>query len=355
MNRTACILSVLLIFVFWGGNLPAYGNSTEIHGLVLRTDANGDVVINKGREDNIQVGTILYVTRLAKPIGKIKVAVINQYNSACTVEEILPGNQFNRGDAISSRPYVLQPVVPERRTSTGTSTFTHKSAPNEVTPYTTAEQRFKDSTRKHIRSFHFKQKGGFDSIMGPFSLVGPFTPVFVRGTLGGSSAWNWIFTGYSALSTYEHIQSAKKMFPSPGVYLELTYWSPEYLDAFAEYQAEKEAIADQNFITAAKDNIFRQKGMDKYYVFQVRIMNPGPLHVQFAPFSNRFHLKPEKNNVIMAEHYDQSLDASLAPNQMSNGYVYFRKYNHSGIPTVIDDTINVELNNIMGNTKRIRF
>jgi hypothetical protein len=382
MKKSMYLLISLLILLLSSFVLPRVeastaalpGNTRQIDGMILRAESSGDITISKGSEDHVEVGTIFYVTRVARPVGRIKVVSVNQYNSVCHSEELFVGQKYERGDVVSTKPFTHQhsataterKVSADRNVSPGRDTTSERmtSAGRDASDNTvavnsgnsrdsSAEQRFKDFTRRYTRNYHFKQRGRVDTL-GPFSLIGAFTPTIAR-LPHLNSTWDKVSVGVSAVYTMNYVKQARQMYKEPSVHVELTYWSPEYLDAFADYQAYQESITDPAFINAAKENIFRQKGMDRFYVFQVRIINPGPGYVQLAPFTNRFYIKAERERTLIAEHYDQSLDASLGPNQVANGYVYFRKFDNSGMPTLFDGAINVELHNIMGHSKRTSF
>jgi hypothetical protein len=361
MRKTVRFMTILVILLFGfilltpGTASASTGESAgDIDGMILKSEDSGDIFINRGREHLVEEGTVFYVTRIGKPVGRIIVVSVDKYSSLCHSEELISGYQFSKGDAISTRSYTPpEPAVNNERSRPQTrEVISEEKSPAEYE--SDINKRFKEATKKHTRSFHFKQNRHAGVSHPLYSPLTTYTPLLVRVPLV-SSTMDKIALGLSAAYTLNYMKNVKQSNPYPNVHVEVTYWSPEYLDAYAAYQAHRESISDQNFINAAKENVYRQKGMDRYYVFQVRVINPGPGYCQFMPFSNHFYMKIGSERTILPENYDQTLDASLAPNQISNGYVYFRKFDTNGQPLLLDNSITVELHNILGHSKRVNF
>jgi len=361
MKKVCLSVGLFIILVFIVA-LPSFA----IEGMVTKVYPNGDVVINKGVNDRIKPMTVFYVTRMTKPIAVIKVIQVDDYNSKCRVEEVIDGNQVSPGDIFSDVPFekpeekkpdsdVEKKEEPpmsqeelEREKQKKKEEYEKKKKEYEKK----VVENFKNTVKKKTKVFRFKRGAGGTIKINVFDTYNFLSTVILAGQYASINPWYAGMYAYGAYADYKTSMNPKRV---RHVQLEITYWDADYLDSYSAYYAYKEVVQDPRRVKLVKENIYRQKGLDKFYVFQVKIMNPGPGAVQFAPFPWHFYLEGKGGKRLKAEHYDEILDKALNPNQVVNGYLYFSRYDKHGQPVIEGKGVTVILEDILGNKRNVRF
>lgn len=352
-----CIILLLAIITF-----PSFA----MEGMITKVYPNGNVVINKGLNDRIKPMTVFYVTRMSKPIATIKVIQVDDYNSICRVEELVESNRVSPGDLFSNTPF----DKPEEKKPDGdigkkdeppmSNEELEKEKIKKKKEYEKKKKEygkkvvddFKNTVKKKTKVLRFKRGAGGTIKINVFDTYNFLSTVAFAGQYASINPWYAGMYAYGAYADYKSSMNPKKV---RHVQLEITYWDADYLDSYAAYYAYKEVVQDPRRVEMVKKNIYRQKGLDKFYVFQVKIVNPGPGAVQFAPFPWHFYLEGKGGKRLKADHYDEILDKALNPNQVVNGYLYFSRHDKNRQPIIEGKGVTVILEDILGNKKNIHF
>jgi hypothetical protein len=349
------ISAFVLIFCF-----AIVGLSWSLEGMITKMQTNGNVMINKGINAQTKPGMIFYVTRMSNPIAVIKVIQVDDYSSVCQIVETVGGNNIQSGDVISSTPFEKPEQTPASTATPGTENkapVVKVKTPDEIAKdkeKNTKEvtKNFEGVIKKKTQIYRFKRGSGGTIKVNAFDTYNFLSTLFVGGS--GACINPWYAATY-AIGVYTDSKSTANNDKVRNVQMEITHWDTEYLDAYATYYSFKEVINDPRQVKMIRENIYRQKGLDKFYVFQVKIVNPGPGAFQLAPFPWHFYLEGKGGARLKADHYDEVLDKALNPNQAVNGYIYFSRYDKQGQPVTESKGVNIVLEDILGNGKKITF
>lgn len=324
-----------------------------LEGMVVRLEDKGNVVINRGVNHNTQPQTTYYVTRMRKPIAKLKVVQVDEYSSLCTVEELMPGQKVQVGDTVSLKPFP-KPVEKDdsRYTSQPLSEIEKDKMKARAEYKKELEERYKDVVGRKTKIVRFKKGAGGVVKVNTFDIYNLASTFMFSGPYASFNIWHGLSSAYGVYAGYKSTQNPKRI---RNLQIEMTLWDTEYLDAFASYNAHKKSVSDPRAVNRIKENIYRQKGLDKFYVFQVKIINPGPGPVQLAPFPWHCFVKGPDGKKIKAVNYDEILDKALSPKQVVNGYVYFSRYDKTGQPILKGGEVTVRLEDILGHSSDVTF
>jgi len=102
-------------------------------------------------------------------------------------------------------------------------------------------------------------------------------------------------------------------------------------------------------------SLYAQKGLDRYVVFNVKLINKGPGTVQLSPFHWHMYVLDAQGNRVKAERYDQVLDRTLNPDQWVEGNIYFMKVDVAGRPLLPPGKVKVALEDILGDRGEMSF
>jgi hypothetical protein len=326
--------------------LPAFA----LDGMVVRVGDNGNIVVNRGINQGAQPGADLYVSRLGTPIAIIRIVQVDEYRSECRVMEVLPHQSIEMGDAFSTDPFDRKKEEPPRpaasatpsgNTGDGTGTGSVSSTP----------QDYKQVVAQKTRVLEFKRGPGGSVKVKPYDALNMVQMLAFSGPYASFNAWYAVTGAYSMYSGYKQSQNPNQV---RNIQIEITLWDAEYLDAFAYYQAGQEQMSDPSHL---RESMYKQKGLDKFYVFQVKIINPGPGSIQLAPFPMHCYMKGPGDKKLKAVNYDEVLDKALNPTQVVNGYIYFSRYDENGQPVMIrsDQKIVLILEDVLGHRGEASF
>ncbi|MCE1248793.1 MAG: hypothetical protein LWY06_19300 [Firmicutes bacterium] len=353
------VLFVTALFLVCCFTLMSSGWAME--GMVTKMQPNGNVVINKGLNAQVKPGTLFYVTRMSAPVAVLKVIQVDDYSSVCQIVETVGGNNIQPGDVIGTTPFEKPDQAPKASPSPGSSPVkppvVKVKSPEEISKEREigakeASKNFENVIKRKTQIYRFKRGSGGTIKVNAFDTYNFMSTLFVGGRAASINPWYAATYAYGVYTDSKSTQSNDKV---RNVQIEITYWDTEYLDAYATYYAYKEVINDPRQVKMVRENIYRQKGLDKFYVFQVKVVNPGPGAFQLAPFPWHFYLEGKGGARLKADHYDEVLDKALNPNQAVNGYLYFSRYDKQGQPIVETKGVNVILEDILGNGKKINF
>ena len=350
--------ALLLFFVLL--TLQAFA----LEGMITRLEQDGNVVINKGMNDQMKPQAVLYVTRMNTPVAKIQVIQVDDYNSICKVLETMPGQKIERGDLFSQEEFKkpVEETPSPKSTPDKKNTKVEKVKSDEEILKEKMKKRqeyekdvnenFKKAVQKKTKAFTFKRGAGGAVKVDAFDTYNFLSTVIFAGKNASINPW---YIGPYAWNIYSSYKTSANPNKIRNVQIEIIHWDAEYLDAYSAYYAYKEVVQDPRRVKIVRDNIYRQKGLDKFYVFQVRIANPGPGAFQLAPFPWHFYLEGKDGKRLKADHYDEILDKALNPNQVVNGYVYFQRYDQQGQPVTDGKGVTIQLEDILGHGKKVNF
>lgn len=351
---TLCLFFAAIVF------LPAYA----LEGMVTRLESGGNVVINRGINAQVNPETILYVTRMGRPIATIKVIQVDDYNSLCAPVEYVGSERIQLGDVFSDTPFEKQaeetqqrdPVETPARQSQQEDKSQEELQADRLKKQQeyekTTTENFKKTVEKKTVALAFKRGSGGTIKLNLFDTYNFLSTIVFAGQYAAVNPW---YAGTYAYGTYADFKSSANPERVRNVQMEITYWDSEYLDAYAAYYAFKEVVTDPRRVNIVRENIYRQKGLDKFHVFQVKLINPGPGAFQLAPFPWHFYLEGKDGARLKAEHYDEVLDKALNPGQAVNGYVYFSRFDQQGQPLLEGGGVKVLLEDILGNKRTVNF
>jgi len=343
MKKVLFLSVLVLVFCF-----AIFSMSWSLEGMVTKMHTNGNVVINKGLNAQIKTGMVFYVTRMSAPIAVIKVIQVDDYSSVCQIVETVGGNNIQPGDVIGTTPFEKPEPTPSTASSPGASPkppVVKVKTPEEIqkereVSAKEASKNFEGIIKKKTQIYRFKRGSGGTIKVNAFDTYNFLSTLFVGGRAASINPWYAATYTYGVYTDSKSTQNNDKV---RNVQIEITYWDTEYLDAYATYYAYKEVINDPRQVKMVRENIYRQKGLDKFYVFQVKIVNPGPGAFQLAPFPWHFYLEGKGGVRLKADHYDEVLDKALNPNQAVNGYIYFSRYDKQGQPVTETKGVNIVL------------
>ncbi|MFP4499354.1 MAG: hypothetical protein ACLFQV_14195 [Vulcanimicrobiota bacterium] len=330
--------------------------SFAMEGMITRIQDDGKIIINRGITHQTNPGTMFYVSRVSEPIARIKVVQVDDYNSVCDVEELLEGRTIQIGDQISTQPFQVEPEKEENNEPAGEEkelSELEKEKQKAREEYEkNIQENYKNTVEKKTKILRFKKGSGGTIKINAFDAYNLLSTVVLTSAYSSFNVWHGASSAYGIYSSYKSSANPQRI---RNVQIEVTLWDTEYLDSFASFYAYRETIEDPRQINTIKNNILKQKGLDKFYVFQIKIVNPGPGAVQFAPFPWHFYMTGPDGKQIKADHYDEILDKALNPNQVVNGYIYFHRYGPNGQPVFSGDKVQIELVDILGNSRKETF
>jgi|GEM_PF-5416467 len=377
-----------------------------LYGMVVKFEGN-DVVTNLGETKNIKPGTKFYVYRVKTFIGVVQVFEVSNWTSLARVISVEKGEKINRGDRLSDKELIFVGdevyikgttiEVTTDKTTTGSNSNNVKvenvkpadnvnksaSSPYKITKVT----NFEDIVKKHARFVSFKQKGpAKKTIQMPqmnFAGVPEYNPstsaysgnTFMSNPNGFSlmdalqlSTWINLFAnrnynnvivsntwpvysslGFAALIKMDSIKRYEKvmgMFSNANVVI--VKWDESMAYELASFLAYREAETDQNKIKTVADNIIKDKKINEYLVFEVRIKSTEDGMIQFAPWNYHMYLVDSKGNRVKTNNYSPTLDNGLNKGQEAVGYVYFDKSYDTG-------KVKVSLENMLGADSVLTF
>lgn len=363
-----------------------------LYGMVVKFEGS-DIVTNLGETKNIKPGTKFYVYRVKTFIGVIQVFEVSNWTSLARVISTEKGEIINRGDRLSDKELIfvddmvyVKGATVESTTEKSNTDSNNNAAPSsyKVPKVTNIEDIFK----KHARFASFKQKGqpkkvaqtnqinvlGAPDVEIPTTMgysgnsliynrygvglmdvlqLAPWVSLFTNNTYNNSiyrNNWPLYSTlGFAALTRMETIQQREKfMGTMAGANIMVVKWDESMAYEIASLMAYKEAVTDQNKIKIVAENIIKDRKINEYLVFEVRIQSTESLMVQFAPWNYHMYLVDSGGNRVKIKNYSITLDKGVSKGQQIVGYVYFDKSYDSG-------KVKISLENMLGADSTMTF
>lgn len=324
-------------------------------GMVTQLTPGGEVVVNRGVNDNITPGTRWYIYRDSKPLAELEVVLVDDFTSNA---RIVSGSDVRVGDKVTDKVFATAPqAAPEARKTVESDI--PKNQPSQRFGPPPAKPETADSTQKTYEKMlaaNSKSKGfsgGGAELRKTTVDVFSVYNVFSGPVKGQPMVWQ------DAVSVLPHEvmhnMANKKLYKNCSLNVSLTWWSEDLLDAFSDMMAFREGRTSTEQRLAMRNGLYSQKGLDRFLVFHVKLRNEGPGVVQVNPFHWHMYLLDSQGNKVKAERYDQVLDRSLNPEQEVEGNVYFLKIDASGREVTQGRHCTVLLEDILAEQAQVKF
>ncbi len=329
---------IVILFMY----IPVYALS----GMVTRV-TDSKIIINKGSNDSIAQDQELYIHRIGKPVGKLRVTSVSSISSEAVVTSLERDEAVKVGDVVSTEPFSIPytpPPPPEKESKSSKSTSQESNDSSA-----TYLDRLKSQTK--MMTFKKGPKGQMKVGIGEVSLLyNALSNVALGGGYVYTDPWMGLSMGSALFNQYN---SSKKLGPTDSVVVAVTYYDDSLIDSQARYFASKEGITDESQIREIKNGVMQQMGTDTNMVFGIKISNMGAQVVQLAPFKWHFYLKDQSGQKVTAVRYDETLDKGVEPRGETQGYVYFPKITEGG--STSGGTVRATLESIMGSSAELSW
>jgi hypothetical protein len=360
MRRNFLILLVLGLL-----GLPAVASP---EAMVTRLTESGEVVVNRGVEDDVKPGTRWFIYRDRQAVAEVEVELVDSYSSKARVVQ---GGGVRVGDRVTDQPFQSPPVpVAEQapateglsadeasarveaassRTSGASSATVAAPVPTAVDAEASYQKLLAGATR--TQDFAGGARASNEVRIDPLNTANMFTTF----GYGGQYWYNiWDIASVVGAEASRNVSNSE-LYKNNKLQIQVTYWSDALLEGYADSLALRENRNSVEDRLAMRANLYAQKGLDRYVVFNVKLSNQGPGTVQLSPFHWHMYLVDAQNNRVKAERYDQVLDRTLNPDQSVEGTIYFLKTDVSGRPLLGPGKVKVVLEDVLGDREEMTF
>jgi len=306
-------------------------------GFVVRVEGSR-IVINRGLMDSVKVGDRFVVLRMGRNIAELLVQDVKQQESQAVVSQLYSQEPVLAGDALSTSgaDVSMQPNTP--------------SKPKAVTPLQLTMQQtqedYQELLKSRTQSQEFSQKwsGKQDQNTDAFnSQNAGYMVDSLAFSLwaGGSGAW-WgptdmlLRTAQQAYMTHNMREHMMRDYMAR-IQIEVVHWDHELLESYCKMQAAQQGMNSVEELNALRNQMLRERGLDKNDVFQVRMQNVGELNVEMSPFHWHMFMGAPDDKRVVATHYDQVLDRKLASKQEVTGFISFPRVPNGDVKVFLED------------------
>ncbi len=359
-------LILLLLGVFTLAAMASPG------AMVTRLTDSGEVVVNRGVEDQVTPGTRWFIYRDGKPLAELEVHLVDNYSSRA---KVVQGGGVRIGDRISSEPFQAPPAEvlaeepsgpdqeleaavaraqagsspPAAASRKSSSARSASSPPRPEDPEKAWQALLTGSTR--TADFAGGAKANRQVRLDPLNTINMFTTIGYGGQYW-PNIWNMVSVGGAEVTRNV---SNSELYKNNKLQIQVTHWSDALLEGYADVMAARENRTTVEDKLTMRASLYAQKGLDRYVVFSVKLMNKGPGTVQLSPFHWHMYVLDAQGNRVKAERYDQVLDRTLNPDQSVEGNIYFMKVDVSGRPLLPPGKVKVALEDILGDRGEMTF
>ncbi|MBN9420026.1 MAG: hypothetical protein J0I12_31535 [Candidatus Eremiobacteraeota bacterium] len=307
-------------------------------GFVVRVEGSR-IVINRGLMDSVKVGDRFVVMRMGRQVAELVVQNVNQQESQATVSQLYSQEPVLAGDALTIGGDV-NPVA------TNTPSKPKSLTPLQLTQTQTQED-YQEMLKSRTQSQEFQQKwsgktdqntDAFNTQNGAYMLDSLAFSLWT-----GGPGWWWnsadLLTRTASQAYWSHNLREHMMRDYMArIQIEVVHWDNELLETYCKMQAAQQGMTSVEELNALRQQMQREKQLDKNDVFQVRMQNVGELNVEMSPFHWHMFLSAPDDKRVVATHYDQVLDRKLAPKQEVTGFITFpRVPNQDGVKVFLED------------------
>lgn len=369
----------LVIFVFiLTGNVFSQNS-----GMIVKIE-NGLIIVNKGLKDGLVEGQELYIKRINKPVAKVKVEKIADYYCGTKVISVESGDEIKIGDQISVEPVKNASYSAVSEPSKTPSSNAAKSASAESIAKDeekrnrdlakAEEKRSKELAKaeedrkeeiskdyintlgKFTKEVNFSNRSGTTILPSPTNILSGLGLISILSSTPGYSYRDpFLLLSLARNTIKDHQTPQRSMHMDAKVNVGVVFYSDELIDSQAKFFASKDGTEqDPMQVRAISDGIRSQIGTDLYTVFQVKIENRSETALQLAPFKWKMSIITDDNQQLKAVKYDETLDKTIGPGQIAQGYMYFPKTDNAGNP-LANRKIKVKLESILNKKTELKW
>lgn len=375
------ILSIFLLFIFI---LAINVYAVNYRPMVIKVDTD-QVKLNIGSEKGVVNDEEFYIYRAGKYIGKAKILRAEPAYSFAKIISLQHGETVNIGDTLNKELSSISPDTAVSNIQQSANTSSSNSVENnavknenntEVSSPKNKNQvvNFETTLKNNTKSFAFTVKGSINNETSPYthnlfvkpqidasdsapslqtstttnpaatavldllSLAG-YVSLYTNSNTAGWFNNNFMFyttMAGSLYSRYENYRQANKILKvNNKATMEVTYWSDKLIDDYADFYAYKEATKDDTLKTKMSAQIKKDKEIDTYTVFEIRVKNDTKGAVLLSPMNWHVYMIGPTGERYKAEKYDKVLDQAVGQNQAIAGFVYFKKIDFEGKPVTL--------------------
>lgn len=310
-------------------------------GFVVRVEGSR-IVINRGQMDSVKVGDRFVVIRMGRNIAELVVDNVKQQESQATVSQLYTQEPVLAGDALT----IGGEVAPQANNTVNRPGQPKALTPLQLTMQQTSEE-YQEMLKSRTQSQEFQQKwsGKTDENQNAFNNgnLGYMADSLAFSLWAGGSGWWWnsadtlVRTASQAYWNHNLREHMMRDYMAR-IEIEVVHWDNELLEAYCKMQAAQQGMTSVEELNAMRQQMMREKQLDKNEVFQVRMQNVGELNVEMSPFHWHIFMTAPDDKKVVATHYDQVLDRKLSPKQEVTGFVTFpRVPNQESLKVLLED------------------
>ncbi len=298
---------------------------------VVTSVSSGKITINRGSEEGVKKGSTWSVVRDGRTVAQAVVESTEDYSSTAVLSQdgdVRVGDLVTSGSAAAVTTQDSNVVID----SSGLDARESRSQ---------AEDAYRNLLGRRTEDRGFETQLGGSSINGWQAVntgyqIANWVQLFNANSNIGLS--NSIYTPYVIQSAanagmshyyYNEMRQNQKM----KVHMEAIYWDQKLSDAYAGYLATRENL-DIRGAAIKKMEVARQKGVDRYAVFEVTFENTGRRPAILSPIDHHILLVNADGRYISPSKIDQSLNAELRPGEKIHGFLYYPKISTMGLKEV---------------------
>ncbi|MBQ7502950.1 hypothetical protein IJT93_09645 [bacterium] len=355
--------------------------------MVVNISQSGEITVNRGVADNVTPGTRWYIYSNGKPKAELEAVLVDNYT---TQAKVVSGSGVTVGDKATTKAFASSASLPAASASAqtaadgseaqigadgaalpgdiGADTAMNDSSAARRVPKNKQDKRFKDKPKERVENAETAEKsynklfssctkkvsfsGGVDNRSK--TSINPMNAYNMFSTLTTTNIVTPQIIIPTIIDEYNYNKSSKESVKLCSLDVEVTWWSESLVDAYSDMMAFREGRTDMEQRMAMRGGLYSQKGVDKFVVFHVKMKNTGKSNVQVEPFNWHAYLVDDQGNRVKAERYDQVLDRVLAPDQETEGNVYFLKYDASG-RNFSDRSVTLVLEDILAERATLKY
>lgn len=354
----------------------------DLNGMVVNISQSGEITVNRGVADNVTPGTRWYIYSNGKPKAELEAVLVDNYT---TQAKVVSGSGVSVGDKATTKAFASSAPPPaaaappaavsgaDPQSGVGAlpddaETALNSSSSARSIPKNKQDKRFKTKTQEKPETSETTENsykkllnsctkrvsfsGGVDNRSK--TSINPMNAYNMFSTLTTTNIVTPQIIIPTIIDEYNYNKSSKESVKLCSLDVEVTWWSEGLVDAYSDMMAFREGRTDMEQRMAMRGGLYAQKGVDKFVVFHVKMKNTGKSNVQVEPFNWHAYLVDDQGNRVKAERYDQVLDRVLAPEQETEGNVYFLKYDASG-RNFSDRSVTLVLEDILAERATLKY
>lgn len=292
----------------------------ETSGVVINADGP-TFSFNRGRTDGVKLGDQWTVYRRGHQVGHATVQSVSEYTSQA---RMATGTASARVGDLVSNGAVSGWSKPQTTESRELATMHLGRRALEQ-----ARDAYRDLLDQRTQSRDFEtpnpaaKANTISDLMNAYNM---FDFMSTQWTPGGTYVGNPSFMIMAAGNIVAGQAAMNRTFAGQTVHVsvKVTYWDGKLMDRYADYLAARQGRSVAQALQL-KSELYNEKGIGNYTVFEVWVHNTGQLVANLKPFKWHMYLMGADHRPLEAVRYDPALDAALQPGEEVTGNVYFPK------------------------------